>query len=170
MVIRNLKRLVVATIALGTCFAGLLIAAPAKVVKDSSLKEKPSFKSPEIAKLTTNQNVEILQRQRGWYQISAQPSQQGWVTLLQVRFEASLKKSGSSDLSKFISLRKGHSNVTATTGVRGIGENDIKNAKANFVALEQAKQFKVAPKDARFFAKQAALSSQSIAYKKKEGK
>ena len=170
MFIRKMGWLAVAIVAISTSSVGILFAAPAKVVQDSSLKAKPNFKAKEIGKLTINQPVEILQRQRGWYEISTKPSQQGWVTLLQVRFETSLKRSGSSELSKFISLRKGHSDVTATTGVRGIGENDIKNAKANFVALEQAKQYQAAPKDAQFFAKQAALSSQQIAYKKKGGK
>ncbi|MCW8879536.1 MAG: SH3 domain-containing protein [Kangiellaceae bacterium] len=167
---RILRRLGVGIIAFGACYASLLMATPAKVVRDSSLKEKPSFKATDVGQLAKNQDVEILQRQRGWYKISTQPTEQGWVTLLQVRFEASLSKSGSSDLSKFVSLRQGHSGVTATTGVRGIGEKDIKNAKANFVALERAKQFKVTPQDAQFFAKQAALRSQTITYKKKEGK
>ncbi len=153
------------TLLFGLFFTVLLKATPAILIDSTQLKAKDDFKSSNLLSLAKGEVVEIKDRKRGWYQVETQSRMIGWLTLLQVRFETEINTKGSSELSKLVSLRKGHSNITATTGVRGIGENEIKNAKADFVALHNAKQFKVNSADSIKFAKEIPLTPQKINYK-----
>ncbi len=150
-------------------FSFTLNASTATLVNDAQLKAKPSSSSSSVKTLKKNASVSILKRQRGWYQVSTDDKTNGWLTLLQVRYERAPNASTPSDLSRFIGLRRGHSNVTATTGVRGIGEKDIKNSRADFNALVITKKFKSTPQNAKKFAQKAGLKSQSIAYPKRKG-
>ena len=52
--------------------------------------------------------------------------------------------------------------------MRGIGEKDIKNAKADFNALVIMQKFKSSPQEAKAFARSAALKQHSIKYLPKE--
>lgn len=142
-----------------------IVATPAILVVEAKLKSSPAFSGDNLALLSKGETVEIQQRKRGWYQIKRDNQQIGWITLLQVRFKAVEQTSGSSTISRLVSLRKGHSSVNATTGVRGIGEADIKNATANFAALEKVKEFQVGEFEARQFAKKIPLTTQKIEYK-----
>ena len=145
-------------------FAGNATAAPAILVVDAQLKSQPSFKSKDKQSLATGVAVEIIMRERGWYQVETQDKQTGWLTLLQVRLDAIEQAATQSGNSRMVSLRSGHSQITATTGVRGIGEADIANAKADFAALEAAKAFKVSEKNVKTFAATAPLKSTKIEY------
>ncbi|WP_168204282.1 SH3 domain-containing protein [Aliikangiella coralliicola] len=142
-------------------------ATPATLVVDSTLKDSPGFQAKNLFTVKKGQSVEIKKRQGGWYQVQLPNKKAGWLTMLQVKFQrvTPSKKKGSKYSE--ISLRRGGSNITATTGVRGIGEADIKNAKADFNALEIAKRFKVSEKEAKSFAGKIPLKSQSIKYQGK---
>lgn len=142
-------------------------ATPATLVIDSKLKANPHFQAETLLNLSRGDVVVINKRQRGWYQVKTQTNQTGWLTLLQVKYKKEQKAHGKSELSKLVSLRRGADAVTATTGVRGIGETDVKNSKPNFVALEQAIQYQSTQADARAYANQAALKSLNIKYREK---
>jgi|GEM_PF-1434047 len=160
----NLRRLIIAGLAFS---CSMVSATSAVLVTDAKLKIAPSFKSAELATMSKGEMVEIQKRQRGWYQVKRNDSKMGWITLLQVRFQSEKQTNSASTVSRLVSLRKGHSSVTATTGVRGIGEADIKNAKANFAALELAKQFKSSKDSAKKFAQKVPLKTQKIKYMEK---
>lgn len=162
---RRVARLLGFLLVLGSLFLTLNVRATSAIlVVDSQLKNSPKFSATDKVLMKKGERVQIKKRERGWYQIERANKQKGWVTLLQVRFESKRKAQTSSGLSKIINLRKGHSNVTATTGVRGIGENDIKNAKANFSALHKAKRYKASELEAQKHANKVALQSQKIKY------
>ncbi|WP_196140881.1 SH3 domain-containing protein [Aliikangiella sp. G2MR2-5] len=143
----------------------MLQAAPAILVLDTKVKSSPDFNANDVTTLKKDSVVEIIKRERGWYQINASEKVNGWVTLLQVRFAPVEQAASGSTLSKLVNLRKGHSSVTATTGVRGIGEQDLKHSKGNFDALEAASNYYISPAKATNFAKKAKLASTAIAYK-----
>ena len=146
-----------------------LSASTAKLVNDAQLKSNPTTTSASVKTLKKNSSVEILKRQKGWYQVSTDNNTKGWLTLLQVRYERVPNASTPSDLSRFIGLRRGHSNVTATTGVRGISDSDINSSHADFNAIAITAKFKSTPQSAKKFAQQAGLKSQSIPYPKRKG-
>ena len=144
-----------------------VFATKAILVVDAKLKSAPSFKSAELTSLSKGETVEIKQRNRGWYQVVRDNLQQGWITLLQVRFKAPEQSSSSSTLKRVVSLRKGHSQVNATTGVRGIGEADITKATANLAALEQVKKYRAGQYEAKQFAQKVPLKNVLINYEEK---
>ncbi len=144
-----------------------IMATPAILITDSELRAKPKFTADSRASLSKGESVTIKSRQRGWYQVERSNQQSGWVTLLQVRFSKVKSNQAGSELSKIVSLRQGHNNITATTGVRGIGENEIKNSTANFIALATASKYRVGEKQAQEYASKIPLKEQSIPYLEK---
>jgi hypothetical protein len=50
------------------------------------------------------------------------------------------------------------------TGVRGLSEEDLRNAKPNPRELERIDQYAVSQRDARSFAESAKLADQNIEY------
>ena len=143
-------------------------STPATLVSQAQLKSKPSFQAQDMTTLNKGDAVEILQRNRGWYQVKVDTSTTGWITLLQVKLDRVEKSTSKKTKAKYVSLRRGHSEITATTGVRGIGEEDIKQAKPDFQSLEIAKQYLISQREAAEFASQVPLHTQSITYQEKK--
>lgn len=161
---RLLRIKLLSALIISLSFTTFVKATSATLIDDTPLKSADNFKSKVLTNMLKGEPVEIKERKRGWYQVETANQLTGWITLLQVRFETEVNTKGSSELSKLVSLRKGHSNITATTGVRGIGENEIKNSRPDFVALDNARQFKVSESDAKKFAKEIPLKAQDIGY------
>lgn len=135
------------------------------LVKDVQLRASPSLKADTVGLLLKDSQVTILKRDGGWYQVKTPGDSIAWLSMLRVRFKSKIQQSSrKSSNKKFVSLRQGHSNITATTGVRGIGETEIKNAKPDLVSLYHAEGFRVTVDEAKVFAKQGALVAQSIDY------
>lgn len=150
------------------CFFSTGIAAEqitAILVKDVQLRASPSLKADTVGLLLKDSQVTILKRTGGWYQVKTAVNSTAWLSMLRVRFEPKPQQASKDRSNKgFVSLRQGHSNITATTGVRGIGETDIKNAKPDLVSLYHAEGFRVTFAEAKVFAKQGALVARSIDY------
>jgi hypothetical protein len=135
------------------------------IVKAASLQELPKLGAKAIAELAAEQKVGILQREGGWYQIAVDEALNGWVKLLSVRFEKSAYRPGNMGVSALWNVVKsGHSDVTATTGVRGLGEEDIKKASANIEALKIMQDYEVNLQDAQKFAQSGKLNARKLAY------
>jgi hypothetical protein len=60
--------------------------------------------------------------------------------------------------------RAGGGNVVAATGVRGLDEENLKEAEFNEKELRKLKTFSSSAKEAKAFAKQAELKSQQVPY------
>ncbi len=86
----------------------------------------------KIAYLDKGASLEILNRKGGWLKISAGDIQ-GWVRMLYIkRGEVDSKPSAGTKESSVLGLatgRSGSGNVVAATGVRGLGEEDLKEAE-----------------------------------------
>ena len=135
------------------------------MVKAASLQEVPKLGAKAIAELVAEQKVGILKRQGGWYQIAVDEALNGWVKLLSVRFEKSAYRPGNMGVSALWSVVKsGHSDVTATTGVRGLGEEDIKQASANINALKTMQSYQANLQEAQKFAQSGKLKARKLAY------
>ena len=150
------------------CFFSTGITAEqitAILVKDVQLRASPSLKAEMVGLLLKDSQVTILKRNGGWYQVKTPANSTAWLSMLRVRFKPRTQQASQKRSNKgFVSLRQGHSNITATTGVRGIGESDIKNAKPDLFSLYHAEGYRVTFAEAKVFAKQGALVAQSIDY------
>lgn len=135
------------------------------IVKAASLQELPKLGAKAIAELVAEQKVGILQREGGWYQVAVDEALNGWVKLLSVRFEKSAYRPGNMGASALWSVVKsGHSDVTATTGVRGLNEEDIKKSNANIDALKTMQAYEVNLQDVQKFAQDGKLKARKLAY------
>lgn len=139
-------------------------------IKPAELKSEPFADAQTVATLPEASRVEILKRQGAWMQVKATEGQ-GWLRMLSVRLgdAAPPQKAGGgidSGVATLLGLKSGAApgSTTVATGVRGLSEEDLKNAQPNPGELEKMHQFAVNGTEARNFSESAKLSPQSVAY------
>ena len=162
----------------------ILLVAPLQasqdgiVVRTAAVHAQASYGSTRIGQVTAGTTVSIFSRQGGWKEIfSEDNSIVGWVRSYQVResttaapvtaesesdsrgFLAGLASFSRKASSFFKSSKDNTSSGTATIGVRGLSEQEIKNAQADFAEFEKMKRFASSTKRAGQFAKQGGLSA-----------
>ena len=155
-------------------FMGLMLlsslaqaAETAYLVRATALKAKPFADAETLATLAEQSKVEILTRQASWMQIKAEAGT-GWVKMLSVRMGnpgAPAAKSGDSGLGKIFNLATtGSSGSTVTTGVRGLSEEQLRNAQPNPEGFKTLQSFAVKREEAQKFAKSGQLKAEKMEY------
>jgi hypothetical protein len=111
-------------------FAGPVAAQKVTLERDSTLYGEPRLESAQIAQLRQGATGEVIAKQGAWLNLKT-ASGNGWLFSFNVRFESeSAEKSasgGGSALGRVFGPRQRVS-VTSTIGVRGIEEEDLKQA------------------------------------------
>ncbi|MET1079090.1 MAG: SH3 domain-containing protein [Pseudomonas sp.] len=130
----------------------------------TALRETASANGNSLAQVEAQTRVTILQRQGGWYRVRTATGQQGWLTLLSVRFDKHVAAK-SSDLGGLLS----NSTEVApagevATGVRGISDEELAEAANASPELQSMDRQAVSAGDAKAFARDGELSSQNIDY------
>lgn len=158
-------------------------AEHAMIVRSASLWPEPRYAAKPLSTLPPGAEVELLERTGGWQRIKtrSKSSMHGWVRTYQVRsgLESQALKltpqqetrsgilSGLNAFSRQFSRQDAdavnRSNVVATIGVRGLSEQDLKNAKPNPEELKRMQSYRVSAEQAQIFAKQGELFSQDVA-------
>ncbi|PKO90973.1 MAG: ligand-binding protein SH3 [Betaproteobacteria bacterium HGW-Betaproteobacteria-1] len=135
----------------------------------ADLKQQPFIDAATVTNLPVNTELEVLKRQGGWMQVKSGAGE-GWLKMTAVKLgtaAASQEKSGNG-LSTLVNLattgRSGSSGVTVTTGVRGLGQEDLKNAQPNPEAVKKMESFAAARNETAAFASSAKLQSQTVEY------
>lgn len=144
----------------------VLLALPAgaaqlgTVTRAADLRSTPFSDGRTIKTLKQGSSVEVLKRVGGWYQVKAGTSQ-GWVRMWLLRFSstAGAGTAARDTVAVLQSGRAGSTYTTATTGVRGLSEEELKNAVPDPAALQTLEQLATTPADARGFAHQASLKA-----------
>lgn len=145
--------------------AAAVAAESAITVRATELKKEPYADAATVATLPDQARVEILRRQGGWTQIKASGAAQGWVRMLSLRLGDGTARKGDSGLGSLLSVaRSGSSGTTVATGVRGLSEEDLKNASPNPDELKKMEKLEATPADARKFAGSANLGSRQVGY------
>jgi hypothetical protein len=158
----------------GTRFTrGLLAAAlwlplaalsqePAFTNRSTELKERGANEARTVATLAENTPVKVLARGGGWTQVEA-GGQSGWLRVFHLRFASTVEKGGGSALSGLTAAlgmgsRDRKANV-ATTGVRGLSEEELKNASPDREALRRLQSYRADRAAAERFAREAKLAA-----------
>ncbi len=147
-------------VAPGTAFAGEAGTA----LKAEDLKAEPFRDAKTVGSLTTGDRVEILKKEGGWFQVKSVRGS-GWVRMLSIRRGEARK--GGDDAAGVLGLasgRAGTGNVVATTGIRGLSEEELKAAKYNETELKTAESFAATLADARKFAAEGKLVARKVEY------
>ena len=147
--------------------AGASLADPGKTLLATELKQEPFIDASTIAKLEANTELDILKRQGGWMQVKSL-SGEGWLKMTSIRLGAASTVKGDSGLGSLAKMaltgRSGNTGVTATTGVRGLSPEELKNATPNPAAVKQLDQYSGNRDKMQAFASAGKLQAQSVEY------
>lgn len=154
------------------CLALLLLvpiaalAESATVIRTTQLVASPAAGARAVATLYGDSRVEILQRNGGWYQVrDASSGRSGWLRLTSVRLgEQTAEENETGFWGSLFSFtgRSGSRTATATTGIRGLGEDDIAGAVPDTRAVAGLDRFQASADDANRFARELGLQSKQV--------
>ncbi len=137
----------------------------------TELKDIGSPSGKTVASLPGDTPVKVIQRGGGWTKVDAN-GQQGWVNVFHLRFPATVEKASSSSsnpLSGITGLfggsREPQKTTIATTGIRGLSPEDLRNASPDPAALAKAQGYRADKPTAERFAKDGKLATASVDYK-----
>ena len=140
-----------------------VVAEQGAIIRAGELKEQPFIDAATTDKVAANQAVTVVKRQGGWVQVESN-GKTGWVRTLNLRLSAGSVPAPRTTAASL--LRTGSSGKTETTGVKGLGEEDIKNASIDPVQLELLATLAVAPEEAKANAEQSGLKENAVEYLK----
>ena len=139
----------------------LCAAEPAQLVKNDTLRDKPFSDAKTLMTLKIGQTVEILKREGAWYQLQVD-GKNGWLPMLSVRRTAAAATVSAGSLAQTVSGRATTGKIVATTGVRGLGEEQLSAATFSEAAIAAAEQYRIAPLEAAAFAKDGNLQPRDV--------
>lgn len=138
------------------------LAASGTVLRSEKIYSKPSSSSSVTANVAKGATVTILAKQGGWLRVSA-GKYSGWMRLLSVRAGAGgLSSSGVGDVLGVATTRSDPSRVVAVAGLRGLNDEDLKQARFNADELARLDAWNVTETQARSFASQSGLVAVNV--------
>ena len=155
--------------------ASVVAFAQSEVVTNraTELRAAPDDSATVIRTLADKTTVTSLERRSAWTRVKS-GSDTGWVRMMYLRGGATVvvdeKSSSGGWLAGFNRLLSGGSSrgnqraQSATVGIRGITEEDLKNADPDPAAYSSMKSYAASDSSARLLASQGKLAFRSIAY------
>lgn len=164
----------------------LMMAVPAHAgeqgvaIRGGDLLARPFIDSEKAGVLAANQQVTVEARQGAWVRVNA-GGKSGWVRMLNLRLQGPGGASAGAARADAVSrppsanalttpaalLRTGSSGRTVTTGVKGLDEEDIKNASPDYEQLAQLDGLGIDATVARANAQAEKLVENQVDYLKK---
>jgi hypothetical protein len=139
--------------------------------RSTELKDRGSNESRTVTTLAENTAVKIVARGGGWTQIEA-GGQRGWVRVFHLRFPTTVDSTQSSSGGGLSSLtsalgfgrQKSQTATIATTGIRGLSPEDLKNANPDPEALRRMQGYRSDKPGAERFARDGKLAAVQVDY------
>ena len=140
--------------------------------RSTELKDRGANDARTVATLPENTAVKVLARGGAWTHVEA-GAQNGWVRVFHLRFPATVETSSSSSgggrllsgiTSAFGGGRQSGQTTIATTGIRGLSPEDLKNANPDPAALAKLQGYRADKPAAERFARDGKLAAVSIEY------
>ena len=156
------RTLISATTLLLCVSAASALAAPGTVLRDEKIYSQPSSGSAVAGSAAKGASVNILDKQGGWLRVTAGKTT-GWIRILSVRAgEGGLGGTGVGDVVGAATTRSDPSRVVAVAGLRGLNDEELKQAKFNAAELAQLDTWVVTVAQAKTFASQAGLVAVNV--------
>ena len=159
-----------------------LLAMPALAESMAALVHKskvevhsaPDFKSPTVAKLKRNAELEVAGQQGLWFKVVTADGKEGFVRVNDVRMAYAGKEGGDANVRALFTGKAGKGRVTETAGVRGLDESNLQSASLDRAELEKLEANRVTPAQAEAAARANQWVAMDVAYpaertKQKEG-
>lgn len=151
-----------------------LVALPAfaaqtgTTTRSAELRASPAADGQLLLTLPANTKVDVVKRIGGWYEVRTAAGAKGWVRMWLLRFSA--QTGGGAALKENVAVlssgRSSSTYTTATTGVRGLSEEELAKAVPDPAAVQALEPLAVTPADARGFAGKVPLKADPEALKK----
>lgn len=136
--------------------------------RSTDLRERGANDARALATLPENTAVKVLARSGGWTRVEA-AGQSGWVNVFHLRFTTTIesKSGGGNPFASVTSFLSGGRNTEksttiATTGIRGLSPEDLKNASPDAAALAKAQSYRSDKPTAERFAREGKLTAVSV--------
>ena len=136
--------------------------------RSTELKDRGDAGAATLRTLPADTAVKVLARGGGWIRVDA-GGQQGWVRVFHLRFPAVAQAgtSGSDALSSVTSAlgfgrQREQRTTIATTGIRGLSQEDLKNASPDEAELRRMQSFRADNAAAERFAREGKLTAQNV--------
>jgi hypothetical protein len=157
---KHLNTLLAALLMLsGIAFAGETGTA----LKSDTLRKEPYADAKAVGTLKRNDKIEILAKKGAWLQIKAGKST-GWVRLLSVKRGTQGSSNEAAGILGLATGRSGTGQVVSTTGVRGLNEEELKDAKFNEEEMKQLEASTISAEDGKTFASSGGLKARKLDY------
>ncbi len=163
-------RTVLIALALLACATWALAQDQGFTNRATELKERAAPDARTVASLAEGAAVKVLERAGGWTRVES-GGQQGWVRVFHLRFPATAQASSGSDnpLASVTSAlgfgrERSRSTTIATTGIRGLTPEDLKNSQPDPEALRRLQSYRAEPTAAERFAREGKLAAVRIDY------
>lgn len=145
-------------------FSAPVLAASGEMIKDEDLKSAADAASAVVGRAAKGASVQILARQGGWTQISS-AGKTGWVRILAVKSTA--PSGGAGDVLGLVeagTTRRDPGKVVAVAGLRGLNEEELRQARFNPNELRILDDYMSTRAQAESFARTAGLRPAKFAY------
>ncbi len=157
------KILIGALVALGWAAASVVSAATGTVLRDDKLFTQPSATAGVAGRVARGASVTILAKEGGWLRVTAGKTT-GWVRLLSVRAgTGGLGGAGIGDVVGAATTRSDPTRVVAVAGLRGLNDEQLKQAQFNADELVRMEAQGVNAAQASSFAGQSGLAAVKVA-------
>lgn len=141
------------------------VAEPGHASRDLELRAEPASGSPVTAKVAKGDRFEILREQKAWSQVKS-GEVTGWTLSFYVmKGDPPAQVSTRRRLGELFSLGTDRStHTTATIGVRGLDEEQLKSAQFNEPELKRMESFSQPRAEGDAFARRGQLTPQKVDY------
>jgi hypothetical protein len=159
------SKIIVAVLFAAFGFAAAAVAEVGTVRTAASLMAAPYRDAKIAGPIAVETRVEIVERRGGWLRVTAN-DQNGWLRLHEVRLGDGKEKKGSSGFLALWNLgqtgRSGTQGAVATTGIRGLSAEQLKNAEPNTKAVKRLERYRATDEQALEHAQAAGLKPRSV--------
>jgi hypothetical protein len=158
-----MKNFLIPLTALTLCMsAASAWAASGTVLRNDKLYSQPSATSTVTGSAAKGASVNILAKQGGWLRVSSGKTT-GWIRLLSVRAGAGgIGGAGLGDVVGAATTKSDPSRVVAVAGLRGLNDEELKQAKFNGDELARLGNWAATTAQARSFAGQSGLAAVNV--------
>jgi hypothetical protein len=153
-----------------TLVATLLVALPAAaqqvtLERDSPLYAEPRLEAAQVTQLKQGANGEVIGKQGAWLNLKTAGGS-GWLFSFNVRFQSQKAEGGDgggSALGRVFGPRQ-NVNVTAAIGIRGLDEQDLKQASFSDAQMKLLDGYTASKQAAEDGARATGLAAEKVEY------
>jgi hypothetical protein len=140
-----------------------MAAEMGSALKADKIRSEPYSDAKTVGNFARGDKVEIMGKKGAWLNVKTDKAS-GWVRLLSVKRGTSKGGSEAAGVLDVASGRAGTGQVVATTGVRGLNEEELKNAKYSAAEVKKLEGYTQTAKQGEQFAKSGGLKAVKFAY------